>query len=179
MAHNIQMVVRNTYMDFCFILLYWFTFVGLTYLAGKLGQRILALSAAISISVAAVADLLENHAILVAMSVKSFTDAVAVDISEYSQAKWAFFFLAAVLLGLSIALNHRTSAMRRATGGIFIAAGFFGILGISRYLVSLNFAMVMINLAVLLVAVALLLMLWKLFQSIRSLSNVEHGHRRA
>ena len=178
-AYNVQMVVRNTYMDFVFIPLYWLAFVGLAFLAGKLGQRVLALCAAASITVAAIADVLENQAILIAMNVKSFTDAVAVDVSEFSQAKWAFFFLAAVLLGLAIALNRRTSSMRRATGAIFVAAGFFGILGISRYLVSLDFAIVMINLGVLLVAVALLLTLWKFYRSIRSLGHLEHAHRHA
>jgi hypothetical protein len=176
-AHNIQMVVRNTYMDYLFILLYWLAFVGLSYLASRLGQRALALCAALCITVAAIADLLENQAILVAMGVKTFTDAVAVDISEFSQFKWVFFFLAAVLLGLSMALNHRTSTIRRATGGAFIAAGVLGILGIARYLVSLGFAIVMINLSLLLVAVALLLTLWKLYQSIKSLGHLEHSHR--
>jgi hypothetical protein len=178
-AHNIQMVVRNTYLDFVFIVLYWLAFVGLAYLAGKLGQRALALCAAASITVAAIADVLENQAILVAMNVKSFTDAVAVDISEFSQSKWAFFFMGAVLLGLSMALNRRTSSMRRATGGVFIAAGFFGILGIARYLVSLGFAIMMINLGLLLTAVALLLTLWKFYQSIQSLGHLEHAHRHA
>lgn len=178
-AHNIQMVVRNTYMDFVFIVLYWAAFVGLSYLAGMLGQRILAMCAALCISFAALADLLENHAILIAMGVTNFTDAVAVDISEYSQSKWIFFFLAAALLGLSMALNRHTSAMRRATGAVFIAAGFFGVLGIARYRVSVDFAIVMVNLAMLLIAVALLLTLWKLYQSLRSLSHLEHAHRHA
>jgi hypothetical protein len=30
-THNIQMVVRNTYMDFVFILLYWLTFLSLPF----------------------------------------------------------------------------------------------------------------------------------------------------
>lgn len=178
-AHNIQMVVRNTYMDFFFVLFYWSAFVGLAYLAGKFGQRALALCAAVSITAAAIADALENQAILVAMNVRSFTDAVAVDISEFSQAKWVFFFLASVLLGLSMAMNRRTSFMRRATGGIFVAAGFVGLLGIARYLVSLGFAIMMINLGLLLVALALLLTLWKFYQSIRSLGHLEHAHRHA
>lgn len=178
-AHNIRMVVRNTYMDFVFIVLYWLTFVFLTYLAGVLGQRALAMCATLCISFAAIADVLENQSILVAMGVTNFTDAVAVDISEYSQFKWAFFFLATVLLGLAIALNRHTSTIRRATGGIFIASGVIGILGIVRYRVSLDFAIVMINIAVALFAAALLLTLWKLYQSLKELGHREdtrHAH---
>ena len=174
--HNIRMVVRNTYMDFVFIVLYWLTFVGLSYLAGLLGQRVLAMCATLCISFAAIADVLENHAILIAMGVSPFTDPVAVDISEYSQFKWACFFVATVLLGLAIALNSRTSRMRRVAGGIFIAGGVFGILGITRYRVSLDFAMVMINIGILLLAVGLLLTLWKLFQSLRELNHNGHTH---
>ena len=175
-AHNIRMMVRNTYLDFVFILLYWLTFVSLAGLAGLLGQRILAVFAALAISFAAIADLLENHAILVAMGVGDFTDPVAVDISECSQAKWAFFFLASVLLGLAFALNRRSSTMRRATGGIFVAGGAFGILGIARYGVELEFAIIMINIGLALVAVALLLSLWKLVQSLKALGQHEDAH---
>jgi hypothetical protein len=173
-ARNIQMVVRNTYMDFVFILLYWLTFLSLAFLAGRMGRRFLAACAALSISIAALSDLFENGAILTAMGVKPFTDAVAVDISEFSQWKWAFFFLASLFLGLAIAVNHRVSTMRRASGGIFIAAGLVGILGISRYRVSLDFAMWLINLGMLLFAAALLLTLWKLYLSIKVLNHVEH-----
>jgi len=175
-SHNIRMVVRNTYMDFVFILLYWLTFVGLAYLAGLLGQRVLAICSTLCISFAALADVLENHSILIAMGVSPFTDPVAVDISEYSQFKWAFFFLATVLLGLAIALNRRTSTVRRIAGGIFIASGVFGILGITRYRVTLDFAMMMINLGIVLFAAALLLTLWKLFQSLRELNHSGHSH---
>jgi len=175
-GHNIRMVVRNTYMDFVFIVLYWLTFVGLSYLAGLLGQRVLAICATLCISFAALADVLENHAILIAMGVSPFTDPVAVDISEYSQFKWACFFLATVLLGLAIALNSRTSRMRRVTGGIFIASGVFGILGIVRYRVTLDFAMMMINLGIVLLAAALLLTVWKLYQSLKELNHNGHTH---
>src|ERR1017187_6176248 len=78
-AHNVQMVVRNTYMDYVFILLYWTTFLSLAVLAGRMGQRILSACSALLISGAALNDLLENGAILTAMKVKPFTDAVAVD----------------------------------------------------------------------------------------------------
>jgi hypothetical protein len=175
-GHNIRIVVRNTYMDFVFIVLYWLTFVGLSYLAALLGQRVLAICATLCISFAALADVLENHAILIAMGVSPFTDPVAVDISEYSQFKWACFFLATVLLGLAIALNSHTSRMRRVAGGIFVASGVFGILGIARYRVSLDFAMVMINIGILLLAVALLLTVWKLFQSLKELNHNGHTH---
>jgi hypothetical protein len=173
-AHNIQMVVRNTYMDFVFILLYWLTFLSLSYLAGRMGRRFLAVCAALSISLAALSDLFENGAILTAMRVKPFTDPVAVDISEFSQWKWAFFFLASFFLGLAIAMNHRVSTMRRASGGVFIAAGVLGILGISRYRVSFDFTRWLINLGMLLVAAALLLTLWKLYLSVKELNHVEH-----
>jgi uncharacterized membrane protein len=63
--------------------------------------------------------------------------------------------------------------MRRTSGGIFIAAGLVGILGISRYRVSLDFAMWLINLGLLLFAAALLLTLWKLYLSINELNHVE------
>jgi hypothetical protein len=174
-AHNVRLVVRNTYMDFLFIVLYWLTFVSLSYLAGILGQRLLAALAAISISVAAVADLLENHAILIATGVRNFTDPVAVDISEFSQVKWAFFFLAVLLLGFAVALNRRTSKFRRIAGAAFLAAGVCGLLGIGRYRVSLDFAMVMINVGMLLVTAALLLTLRKLVQSVRTLEYVSHA----
>jgi hypothetical protein len=103
------------------------------------------------------------------MRVKAFTDPVAVDISEFSQWKWAFFFLASLFLGLAIAVNHRVSILRRTSGGIFIAAGLVGILGISRYRVSLDFAMWLMNLGLLLFVAALLLTLWKLYLSINEL----------
>ncbi|HZD30555.1 MAG TPA: hypothetical protein VE779_02740 [Candidatus Angelobacter sp.] len=176
-AHNIQMVVRNTYLDFVFILLYWSTVVGLCYLAAKFGQRVLAVCAAVSITAAAIADLLENDSILVAMHVKDFTDAVAVDIWEYAQAKWMFFFLAVLLLGLAIALNLRTSNERRITGYIFVASGVFGLMGIVRNSVSLGFAFMMINLAVGLFAIALLLTLWKFYHSLKELGELEHSPR--
>src|SRR6516164_493255 len=117
-AHNRQMVVRNTYMDFVFILLYWLTVFSLAFLAGRMGRRFLAACAGLCISVAAISDLFENGAILAAMRVNPFTDPVAVDISEFSQWKWAFFFLASLFLGLAIAMNHRVSVMRRTSGGI-------------------------------------------------------------
>ena len=172
-AHNIQMVVRNTYMDFVFILLYWLTFLSLAVLAGRMGRRLLATCSGLCINVAALSNLFENGAILTAMRVKSFTDPVAVDISEFSQWKWTFFFLASLFLGLAIAVNHHVSTMRRASGGIFIAAGLVGILGISRYRVSLDFAMWLMNFGVLLFAAALLLTLWKLYLSIKELNHVE------
>ena len=81
-AQNVRLVVRNTYMDSLFICLYWLTYAGIAYLAGLLGQRLFASLAVICVSVAAVADLLENHAILVAMGVRNFTDPVAVDMDE-------------------------------------------------------------------------------------------------
>jgi hypothetical protein len=173
-ASNVRLVVRNTYMDSLFISLYFLTYAGIAYLAGLLGQRLFASLAVISVAVAAVADLLENHAILIAMGVRNFTDPVAVDISEFSQVKWAFFFLATLLLGLAIGLNRRTSNLRRISGAIFIAAGACGLLGIGRYRVSVDFAITFINLGILLVIAALLLLLWKLLQSLRELGHVEH-----
>jgi hypothetical protein len=174
-THNIQMVIRNTYMDLGFIVLYWLTFVSLAYLAGKLGQRLLAVCSAACISFAVIADLLENHSILVAMHVKTFTDAVAVDISEYSQVKWLFFFLAALLLGLAGALNRHTSDLRRITGGVFIAAGLCGLLGVGRSRVSFDFAAALINVGILLISAALLLTVWKIYQSLKELNQLEHG----
>jgi hypothetical protein len=176
-AHNIEMVVRNTYMDFVFILLYWLTFVALAMLAGRMGKRVLGACAALLITGAAVNDLLENGAILTAMRVKPFTDAVAVDISEYSQWKWVFFFVASILLGLAIALNHRASNVRRLSGGLFIASGVFGLLGIMRYRVSLEYSLWMINIGILLIAAALLLTLWKLYHSIKEIDRVEQMER--
>lgn len=176
-AHNIQMVVRNTYMDYVFILLYWLTFISLAALAGRMGKRFLAVFAALSISAAAVGDLLENGAILTAMQVKPFTDAVAVDISEFSQWKWTTFFLASLLLGMAIALNRHVSRLRRLTGGLFIASGVIGLLGILRYRVALEYSLFMINLAVLVVAAALLLTLWKIYQSLKELDHAERVER--
>ncbi len=173
-ANNIQMVVRNTYLDYDFILLYWLTFVSLAVLAGRMGKRILGICAALLITGAALSDLLENGAILTAMSVKPFTDAVAVDISEYSQWKWAFFFLASIILGLAIALNHHVSRMRRLSGGLFIASGVFGLLGITRYRVSLEYSLWMISIAELLLAAGLILTLWKLYRSLKQLNHSEH-----
>jgi len=176
-AHNIRTVVRNTYMDFVLILLYWLTFVVLAVLAGRMGERVLSVCAAILISGAAVNDLLENGAILTAMRVKPFTDAVAVDISEFSQWKWALFFVASILLGLAVALNRRVSTMRRASGGLFIASGVFGLLGIMRYRVSLEYSMWMIDIGVFVFAGALALTLWKVYHSLKVHSRVEHLDR--
>lgn len=176
-AHNIKMVVRNTYMDFVFILLYWLTFVSLAVLAGRLGQRFLAACAAIFISVAAVGDLLENSAILIAMGVKPFTDPVAVDISEYSQLKWASFFLALLLLGLAIALNRRVSNLRRASGGLFIAGALFGSIGIVRYRVSLDVTIVMFAIAMMFIVAAFLLTLWKIYHSLKEIDRLKRTER--
>lgn len=181
-AHNIQMVVRNTYLDFVFIVLYWLTFLSLAMLAGRLGKRFLAACAGLSFTIAAVGDLFENGAILTAMQVKPFTDAVAVDISEFSQWKWSFFFLGLLFLGLATAMNHRVSTMRRASGGLFIASAIFGLVGIARYRVSLGFAMSMIDIGLLLVAAALLLTSWKVYLSLKELNNIEqieHAHSHA
>jgi len=111
------------------------------------------------------------------MRVKPFTDAVAVDISEFSQWKWVFFFVASVLLGLAIALNHHVSNVRRLSGGLFIASGVFGLMGIMRYRVSLEYSLWMIDIAMLLVAAALLLTLWKLYHSLKELDRIEHSDR--
>lgn len=175
-AHNIEMVVRNTKLDFGFIVLYWLTFLSLAALAGRMGQRLLAICSALLISAAAVCDLFENGAILTAMRVKPFTDPVAVDISEFSQWKWSGFFLASLLLGLALAINHRISTMRRVSGGLFIASGVIGLFGMTRYRVALGFAMGTIKLALLVLSAALLLSLWKIFLSLRALSHVEHVH---
>src|SRR5271167_1535064 len=75
-AHNVGMVVRNTYMDYVFILLYWSTFVSLAVLAGRMGKPLLAICAGLLITGAALSDLMENGTILTAMRVKTFTDAV-------------------------------------------------------------------------------------------------------
>jgi|GEM_PF-5867103 hypothetical protein len=181
-AHNIQMVVRNTYMDFVFILLYWLTFMSLAVLAGRKGKRVLGTCAALLITGAAVNDLLENGAILTAMRLKPITDAVAVDISEFSQWKWTSFFLASVLLGLALALNHHVSQIRRLSGTLFVASGMFGLLGIMRYRVSLEYSLGMINLGMLLIAAALMLTLWKVYHSLKELERIEHlehAHARA
>ena len=166
-ANNIRMVVRNTQMDYIFILLYWLTFLSLAILAGRMGERMLGICAALLISGAVFSDILENNAILVAMRVKPFTDAVAVDISDFSQWKWAFFFLASILIGLAFAVNHHVSRIRRASGGLFIASGVIGLLGIMRYRVSLEFSIWMLDFAILLIAAALGLTLWKLYHSIK------------
>jgi hypothetical protein len=176
-AHNIQMVVRNTYIDYVLILLYWLTFVSLAVLAGRMGERVLAVCAAILISGAALNDMLENGAILTAMRLKPFTDAVAVDISEFAQWKWTLFFLASVMLGLAVALNRRVSTIRRASGGLFIASGVFGLLGIMRYRVSLEYSLWMIDIGVLVFAGALALTLWKIYHSLKVHNRVEHLDR--
>ena len=176
-AYNIQMVVRNTYMDYILILLYWLTFVSLSVLAGRMGQRVLGVCAAILISGAALNDMLENGAILTTMRLQPFTDAVAVDISEFSQWKWTFFFLASILLGLAVALNRRVSTIRRASGGLFIASGLFGLLGIMRYRVSLEYSMWMIDIGLLIFAGALALTLWKIYHSLKVHSRVNDVHR--
>ena len=176
MAQNTELVIRSTHLDFVFILLYWLTFLSLAYLAGLLGKRFFATCSAIFISGAALADVLENRAILTAMQVRPLTDQLAVDISEFSEWKWAFFFLVCLFLGLAIALNHRVSQIRRISGGIFIAAAAFGILGLSRHRVSLEFTIWMIAFANLLVAAALLLSLWKFYQSLKELNQIHEAH---
>ena len=176
LVRNTELVIRNTQLDFSLILLYWLTFLSLSYLAGRLGKPFFAACSAIFITGAALADVLENRAILSAMHIPKFTDQLAVDISELSEWKWAFFFLACLLLGLAIVLNHRVSSMRRMTGGIFIAAAVFGILGLSRHRVSLEFTIWMIGFANLLVTVALLMSLWKFYQSLKELNQIHEAH---
>ncbi len=111
------------------------------------------------------------------MRLKPFTDAVAVDISEFSQWKWAFFFLASILLGLAVALNRHVSTIRRLSGGLFIASGVFGLLGIMRYRVSLEYSMWMIDIGLLIFAGALTLTLWKIYHSLKVHNRVEHVDR--
>ena len=176
LERNTELVIRNTHLDFLLILLYWLTFLSLSYLAGRLGKPFFAACSAIFISGAALADVLENRAILSAMHISPFTDQLSVDISEFSEWKWAFFFLACLFLGLAIALNHRVSPMRRMTGGVFIAAAVFGILGLSRHRVSLEFTIWMIGFANLLVAAALLMSLWKFYQSLKELNQIHEAH---
>jgi hypothetical protein len=176
-AHNIQMVVRNTDLDFVLILLYWLTFLALALLASRLGKRFLAICTALLITGAAISDLFENGAILTAMRVKPFTDQLAVDIFTFSQWKWSFFSLAVLLLGLAVAMNQHLSALRRVSGGLFIASGAFGLLGIGCFRIALDFAMRMINIGLLLVAAALLLTLWKIYFSLKELEHRKHvGH---
>jgi hypothetical protein len=177
-TNNIQMVIRNTQMDYFFIVLYWLTFVGLAAVAAWMGERALAIGVFLLITGAAMSDVLENQAIFVAMRIRPFADTVAVDIADFSQWKWTFFFLASVVLGLAYAVNRHASTIRRATGGLFIAGGAFGMLGIARYRVALDFSLTMIDFAMLLVAVALLLTLWKLYHSIRTLEHREHSRHK-
>jgi hypothetical protein len=166
-ANNIHMVERNTQMDYVLILLYWLAFVGLAMVAARRGAQVLGVFAVLFITGAAVGDVLENEAILTAMQVRPFLDTVAADVSECSQWKWSFFFIACVVLGLAFAMNRRVSRLRRLAGGLFIASGAFGLLGIARYRVSLEFTLVMIDVAILLVAAALLVTLWKVYRSIK------------
>ena len=176
-ARNTGLLTLNTEMDFLFILLYWLTFLSLAYLAGRLGKPFFASCSAIFVSGAALADVLENRAILAALRVHPFTDQLAVDVSEFSEWKWAFFFLACLFLGLAIALNHRVSPLRRRSGVVFLAASVFGIVGISRHRISLDFTIWMLSLANLLVTVALLLSLWKIYQSLKELNHAHAEHR--
>jgi hypothetical protein len=173
-ANNVRMVVRNTRMDYFFIFLYVLAFIGLGALAGFMRQRTLGICAGLLIIGAAYSDLLENGAILTAMRFNPFTDAVAVDISDFSQWKWAFFFVASIVLGLAFATNRHVSRIRRMAGGWFIAGGIVGILGVMRYRVALEFTLWMIDIAMVLISVALLLTLWKLYHSIKELEHYEH-----
>jgi hypothetical protein len=170
-ARNVGLVTLNTYMDFLFIGLYWGAVVSLACLAGRLGKPFFAWCAGVCVSIAAVSDIWENRAILSAMGVERFTDQLAVDISECSQWKWAFFFLAALFLGLAVALNHHVSQMRRLSGAVFILSAGFGMVGISRYRVSLEFAMNMIWIGTVLFSAGLLLTLWKLYHSLKQLNH--------
>jgi hypothetical protein len=171
-ARNTELLMLNTEMDFLFILLYWLTFLSLAYLAGRLGKPFFASCGAIFVSGAALADVLENRAIFAVLRVHPFTDQLAVDVAEFSEWKWAFFFLACLFLGLAIALNHHVSPLRRISGIVFIAASVFGIVGISRHRISLDFTIWMLSLGNLLVTVALLLSLWKIYQSLKELNHI-------
>ncbi len=175
-ARNRDLLTLNTRLDFMFIFLYWLTFLSLAYLAGRLGKPFFASCSAICISGAAVADVLENGAILSTLRVHPFTDQLAVDIAEFSEWKWAFFFLACLFLGLAIALNHHTSQMRRISGVVFIAASAFGIFGLARHRISLDFTISMFGIANLLVTVALLMSLWKIYQSLKELNHIHEAH---
>jgi hypothetical protein len=176
-ARNVELLKLNTRMDFLFIFLYWLTFLSLAYLAGRLGKPFFASWGGSLVRGAAAGGVLENGAVLSALRVHPFTDQIAVDIAEFSEWKWAFFFLACLLLGLAIALNHRVSQLRRISGVVFIAAAFFGILGLSRHRISLDFTIWMFGLANLLVTAALLLSLWKIYQSLKELNHVHAEHR--
>lgn len=165
---NVQLIRRNTYMDYVFILLYWLTFVSLAVLEGQIGLRRFAVATILLITLAALCDLLENGTILTFTWLSSYTDSVAVDISQISILKWSLFFSAMLVLGLGFAVNHRISNLRRIAGGLLIASGVFGLLGIVRYRVAIDFSILMVNFSLLLIAAALLLTLWKLWHSIRT-----------
>ena len=90
----------------------------------------------------------------------------------------ATYLTANPTVGLAFQAFDGSSAWRRRLcGAVFIASGVFGILGISRYRVSLDFAMTMIGISSLLFSVALLLTLWKLYQSLKALNylySIQH-----
>jgi hypothetical protein len=74
------------------------------------------------------------------------------------------------------------SQIRRLSGTLFVASGMFGLLGIMRYRVSLEYSLGMINLGMLLIAAALMLTLWKVYHSLKELERIEHlehAHARA
>ena len=173
---TLRLVIRSTHLDFVFILLYWLTFLSLAYLAGILGKRFFAACCAIFISCAVLADMLENQRHPVGHAGSSIYGRSWQWISPSSpsgngrSSSWRVLFL-----GLAIALNHRIVAIRRISGGVFIAAGLCGILGLSRHRVSLDFPIWMITFGIFLVSAALLLSLWKFYQSLKELNQLDQA----
>ena len=115
------------------------------------------------------------------MRVKPFTDAVAVDISEFSQWKWTFFFPGgAAARSRGRDESHRVSQLRRVSGGAVHCQRRVRTAGHHALPRFARFPMWMINIGLLLVAAALLLTLWKIYFSLKELehaqAHVEHAH---
>jgi hypothetical protein len=97
-AHNIQVVTDNTWIDFLYIPLYWSVFV----LFSRTFQGRLTVWITLSISIAAIFDLVENVLLLCAMANVKYNVATFLVPGPVSHIKWSSLAVASLLLGLEL-----------------------------------------------------------------------------
>jgi hypothetical protein len=142
---NVAIARVNTSMDFLLIGLYWAVFVLFAVEGGgRLSRALIGI-----ISTTAIFDVLENVRLLQALRAIGSATAFSVTPRGFSLAKWIFFAVAAVLLGVLLARGHgrgrRTLALLLITAAAVTVAGLFWLpLLIASSLLLLGFLLIAI-----------------------------------
>jgi hypothetical protein len=135
---NINMVIRNTHLDYVFIALYWMTFLAISGVVARVSSRSVGIFTAALITVAAVFDLIENRALLKALHaglpLPRFNDDMAAQaISNPSLVKWFFIFGTLLVVGTALLFGSKSPLVLRAAGVLFLAGGLLGFTGAGKY----------------------------------------------